>query len=799
MVSMKRWRQALLFSAASFMVLAFQNCAAPLETPVTIETPSPVAKAASCEWDPNDGNNWAADETYWKTLQHADVDGDGLQDFCGRGACGIYCARNDGRGLGPFAKWTSSFGDAEGWNHPQYAETIRFANVDGDSSRKADVCGRAADGIHCAVSNGAGFGGSSRWSASFADAAGWSSDIYWPSLRLADVSGDGRADVCGRGGSGIYCAVSNGAGFGGLKLWTSSFNNSQGWATRAANEGFRYLNVASNDAKMDVCARANDGRVVCALSTGSAFGPMTRWQTSFDSVGDLGSDSALPPGQPVTIAEVPDAASAIAACRPSSFELGECVNRLVYEKSANEKLRILLAPGNYALRSTIFIFDRKNIEIVGKAGPTFTKVSLGAGIHAPDASSPYSPIDSYFSVSVVDSSDVTVRDIGFSGSDDGAQRGFAACATEGREVNGLSIRGNTASGFGNFFAIIGQAFAYADHYMANLPADTRHWSNRPWVQEFMQRLGEVPASPLRRGCVGSIRNVRFTENTMDLRNVGFYTAMYSRIVGQSPLIAPDNWAAAAEDFSGRNTNYYVARNSFRIEPDCGTHQCHSAMKWQGQRGVLIEDNVIDTRLSRDAFGAGAAINIAFEMVDVAIRGNRILFPIDHRYAWQGISFAAGFNPHKWYGVGDLTSVYPSGDYGLTTPAFNVRITGNTLVNTGIRFLDNCSPGLGKFCRSLDQWSGGTNGRLTEKYVVTGNAITPPSCTRTGLGVRIDAALCATDSPFDFVSRSERQNSWGTIGNCSAEQSPSPLAADCDPGIPTARQTLKARIQFEPAP
>jgi len=47
------------------------------------------------------------------------------------------------------------------------------------------------------------------WTRDFSDAQGWNgSETYYGSIRLADVNGDGLADVCGRGIAGIYCNLS---------------------------------------------------------------------------------------------------------------------------------------------------------------------------------------------------------------------------------------------------------------------------------------------------------------------------------------------------------------------------------------------------------------------------------------------------------------------------------------------------------------------------------------------------------------------------------------------------------------
>src|SRR6185503_4350932 len=69
------------------------------------------------------------------------------------------------------------------------------------------------------------------WNEVFSDAGGWNAGPeYYSTIAYVDVSGDGRADVCGRGGSGIKCAVSsNDTAFTGSKLWSSTFSDANGW------------------------------------------------------------------------------------------------------------------------------------------------------------------------------------------------------------------------------------------------------------------------------------------------------------------------------------------------------------------------------------------------------------------------------------------------------------------------------------------------------------------------------------------------------------------------------------------
>lgn len=207
--------------------------------------------------------------------------------------------------------------------------------------------------------------------------------------------------------------------------------------------------------------------------------------------------------------------------------------------------------------------------------------------------------------------------------------------------------------------------------------------------------------------------------------------------------------------------------------------------------MLIEGNVIDARNSLEAFGGGAGINVAYQMVRVVIRGNHILFSPDHHYPWQAIGVQSGFAPHQWYGVGDISSYFQSGNYGLGTPALDVTINDNRLDNAGIRFFDVCHAGLGEFCNGLDSISPNVGSGLVERYVIQGNQITPPSCNRI-LGMRISEVFCEVDSPFDFVSRSEGANPWASSDNCLNTGAPA-LTSACNPNILKTRKNMACRV------
>ncbi|MFM2160780.1 MAG: hypothetical protein RLZZ383_292 [Pseudomonadota bacterium] len=152
---------------------------------------------------------WSA-ATHWASITLDDVDGDGRDDLCGRTAEGWDChlATDDGFSE---ARQGPRWSDETGWNDPSNAWTFVVGDVDGDGD--LDLCARANAGVRCAGWDGAAhterFDGPA-WS----DDAGWTDLDRARSIRLADVTGDGRADLCGFDGTSLVCHPSLGDGFG---------------------------------------------------------------------------------------------------------------------------------------------------------------------------------------------------------------------------------------------------------------------------------------------------------------------------------------------------------------------------------------------------------------------------------------------------------------------------------------------------------------------------------------------------------------------------------------------------------
>lgn len=145
------------------------------------------------------GPAWAEDAPLWL----ADVDGDGAADACLRRSEGLVCH------VGFATRATDAIvlpalSDAAGFESIDHHGSIRFADLDADG--RDDVCARGAEGLDCWLSRGDRFGAivrGPRWR----DADGWGALARWSTIRLADVSGDGRMDVCGRGPSRFECAL----------------------------------------------------------------------------------------------------------------------------------------------------------------------------------------------------------------------------------------------------------------------------------------------------------------------------------------------------------------------------------------------------------------------------------------------------------------------------------------------------------------------------------------------------------------------------------------------------------------
>lgn len=214
----------------------------------------------------SDTSGWA-DLTNALSLAMGDIDGDGRDDLCARANAGLRCWRSLGNSFESQAIVGPPFADGSGFGVRQYYTTLRLADVNGDG--KADACIRTATRFRCDLSTGSGFSGQVI-TTELSSAAGFSSQSAFGTLQMADVDGDGRADVCARSPSkGMQCWLSDGQAFS-TRIEGPAWTDAAGWA---ASKYWRTIRLADvdGDGRADLCARtARDFR--CHLFTGRAFG-----------------------------------------------------------------------------------------------------------------------------------------------------------------------------------------------------------------------------------------------------------------------------------------------------------------------------------------------------------------------------------------------------------------------------------------------------------------------------------------------------------------------------------------------
>jgi hypothetical protein len=205
------------------------------------------------------------DQTHYPRFL-ADVNGDGLMDIVGIGT------------EGGFSGVHVSFADpnAGNSNSPPFAAPIKclqnqfvgsawpdqnvtpraMADINGDG--RADIVGFGNGGVWVAFSNVGSFNMPVKLLSDFSTAQGWTDQNTRPRL-LGDINGDGRADVVGFG-MGVYASLSlssHNTNYLTNVAWVSgNFNLEQGFLNLKSHP--RYLYDINNDKKADIIGFNND-------------------------------------------------------------------------------------------------------------------------------------------------------------------------------------------------------------------------------------------------------------------------------------------------------------------------------------------------------------------------------------------------------------------------------------------------------------------------------------------------------------------------------------------------------------
>ncbi len=206
----------------------------------------------------------------------ADVNGDKILDIVGfKGV--TWVALGVEGGFETPRPWSLDFGSQKGWQ-----DKIRtLADVNGDGM--ADVVGFGADSIEVALSTGRAFS-SKGWSKTpfphFTDGQGWNTGQN--QRMMADVNGDGLMDIVGFSGgtqsaTGALAALSNGKGFERPAPWSANFGN-PGWTNKW---NYRTLADVNGDALADAVGFGDDKVHVGLSNTASFVGGQWQSMTGF--------------------------------------------------------------------------------------------------------------------------------------------------------------------------------------------------------------------------------------------------------------------------------------------------------------------------------------------------------------------------------------------------------------------------------------------------------------------------------------------------------------------------------------
>jgi hypothetical protein len=167
----------------------------------------------------------------WHVDRHprfvADITGDQKGDIVGFGDAGVYVALGNGDGtFQPVRFVIADFGFDQGWRVDTHVRVL--ADLRGNG--RADIVGFGDDGVYVALSNGDGTFSFTPQAVlnDFGFNQGWRADTH---VRvLADITGDGKADIVGFGDAGVYVALGNGDGtFQPVRFVIADFGLNSGW------------------------------------------------------------------------------------------------------------------------------------------------------------------------------------------------------------------------------------------------------------------------------------------------------------------------------------------------------------------------------------------------------------------------------------------------------------------------------------------------------------------------------------------------------------------------------------------
>jgi hypothetical protein len=149
-------------------------------------------------------------------------DKSGREGLLVRGWFGLKVFLSDGTQLKIHCS-SAQFADSQGWAAPQYV--VRVGDIDGDGID--DVCGRGPAGVLCSNIALNAIGPATLWTSTsdrFTDGDGWAADANaYSSFALADIFGQGKKVPTGRNGASVPFTGTDGSKFLDYRQLVDSF------------------------------------------------------------------------------------------------------------------------------------------------------------------------------------------------------------------------------------------------------------------------------------------------------------------------------------------------------------------------------------------------------------------------------------------------------------------------------------------------------------------------------------------------------------------------------------------------
>jgi FtsP/CotA-like multicopper oxidase with cupredoxin domain len=231
---------------------------------------------------------WTSQDLFPRML--GDVNGDGKDDIVAFGNAGTYVSLSSGTRFGAPQLWIANYGVVKGGWTSQNITPRTVADVNGDG--RADVIGFGNTATYVSLSTGTKFGPPIAWITNFgASAGGWTTQDQFP-RHVADVNGDGRADVVGFGNTAVSVALSTGSSFGNPRNWIQGYGPSNGgWTSQ--NIVPRLVSDVTGDGRADIVAFGTT-YVFVSRSTGNNFSQATQWMSGYGLNGGWTSQNRMP-------------------------------------------------------------------------------------------------------------------------------------------------------------------------------------------------------------------------------------------------------------------------------------------------------------------------------------------------------------------------------------------------------------------------------------------------------------------------------------------------------------------------